>query len=154
MNWNQYKKEFEWDGSYRDLYILDTDLSHWQRVINFLRGSEYRITFKVDNEVAALPEDVAEIFRKRNETSILLTIEVDGIFINCHFFTEDEIEFDIDPREIKNEEKLNQLFEFMKKTGGLLEKEVRLTPENYQEGIIFKYVAETNRIEYIPVLCS
>jgi hypothetical protein len=150
MNWNQYQKEFEWDGSYCDLYILDTDLSHWQKVVDFLRVSEYRITFKVDNQLAALPEDVAEIFHKRNETGVLLTIEVDGLFINCHFFTEDEIEFDLDPREISSEEKLSHLFLFMKKTGGHLQKEVRLTPENHQEGVIFKYVAETNRIEYIP----
>jgi hypothetical protein len=38
MDWNKYKKEFEWDGSWRDLYILNTDISHWQPLIDLLRG--------------------------------------------------------------------------------------------------------------------
>jgi hypothetical protein len=79
-----------------------------------------------------------------------MSIEVDGILINCHFFTEQEIEFDIDPREITSEEKLSKVFEFMQRIGRLLQKEVIMTPENCQREIVFRYVPETNKIEYIP----
>ena len=150
MNWNKYKKEFEWDGSLRDLYILNTDISHWQRLIDSLQGGTYKITFKVDDETVAMPEDVTEIFRKRDEVTVLMSLALGGIIINSHFFTDQQIEFDIDPREINSEEKLNQLFGFMRGIGQLLQKEVLLTSENAQEIIIFRYMPDTERVEHNP----
>jgi hypothetical protein len=52
------------------------------------------------------------------------------MIINCHFFTEQEIELDLDPREVNSEERLNSLFRFMKVLGKHLGKEVILTLEN------------------------
>lgn len=149
MNWNEYKKEFEWDGSWRDLYILHTDNTHWQSLIDLLQTTAYKTIFKVDNEIVTLPKNVAEIFQKSSEMSVLMSVELNGIILNCHFFTDEEIEFDIDPREIDSEEKLHQLFKFMRRLGQMFQKEVILTPENAQELIIFRYEPETDKIQHI-----
>jgi hypothetical protein len=93
---------------------------------------------------------VADIFQRRNERSVFMTIDIEGIFLNCHFFTEEEIEFDLDPGEVNGEEKLEQLFKFMQLIGALLQKEVILTPENMQEIAIFSYKPGTGKIEFMP----
>ena len=149
MKWTKYKNEFEWDGSLLDLYTLDIHISHWQRLIELLQGT-YSTIFTADGNVTSMPKDVADIFHLREEKNVLMAIELDGIQINCHFFTEDEIEFDIDPREISTEEKATRLFEFMQIIGKTLQKEVILTPENLQGEVIFKYVPETDDIVYFP----
>lgn len=148
MTWTEYKKEFEWDGSWRDIYILKTGIGDWQQLIGFLRKDLYSITFKIGENVAPLPADAAEIFHKRNQSGVLMSVQVDGITLNCHFFTEEEIEFDIDPREVNSEERLKELFGFMRRIGQLLQKEVILTPENGREAAIFRYMPETDKMKY------
>ncbi|WP_146185110.1 hypothetical protein [Flavobacterium pallidum] len=55
------------------------------------------------------------------------------ILINCHLFSNSEIEFDIDPTEIKSETELNKIIAFMKSISKQLRKQIFLTGENDQE---------------------
>jgi len=87
LNWQELKTEFEWDGSLCDLYILDTDVEIWQRMLDVLRASGYPLHYTIDHEQIDLPTDVGVIFNKRLEGSPMLSIEVHGININCHFVT-------------------------------------------------------------------
>lgn len=97
------KAEFEWDGSLRDLYILNADTEVWQKVIEFIRTGEYAYRFEMDGEELPLPADINSLFEVRAEVGAQLSVDVHGITINCYFFAEDEVEFDIDPREIDGE---------------------------------------------------
>jgi hypothetical protein len=99
----KYETAWQWDGSWRDIYILDTTLSDWQRLGSWLRTGPYPIEFSLNNVATSLPTDVVSIFRKRNKANILLKVDVDGVIAQCHFFWPKEIEFDIDPREVNNE---------------------------------------------------
>jgi hypothetical protein len=47
--------------------------------------------------------DIAYLFKEKEQKCIQMSINTTGIKINCHFFSQDEIEFDIDPKQIKNE---------------------------------------------------
>ena len=62
-----------------------------------------------------------------------MSINTNGVLINCHFFSEDEIEFDIDPKEVKSKSKADDVFEFMKNLSKILVKESILTGENSPE---------------------
>lgn len=148
MDWQQVKAEFEWDGSLRDLYVLNTDTEVWQKVIEFIRTSEYPYRFEMDGEESPLPADVAALFEMRAEVGVLLSLDVHGITINCYFFVEDEVEFDIDPREIDGEVKLQALIGFMRRIGRATGRAVRLTPENWQKSIIFEYLPENDEVRY------
>ena len=74
-----------------------------------------------------------------------------GIAINLHFFTVDEIEFDLDPSDIDSESRLNDLFGFMATLADELTKEVVLTPENEQERPIFRCVPGSSSIQYLKL---
>jgi hypothetical protein len=121
---------FEWDGGLRDLYVLNTTIEDWQAAIDFLRSSAYPLSFWLNDKAVPLPENVGSVFANRSQIDVLLSIDISGMIINCHFFTEQELELDLDPREVNSEEQLNSLFRFMKALGQYLRKGVILTHEN------------------------
>lgn len=65
-------------------------------------------------------------------------IFVDKIQINNHFFVDNEIENEIDPREINSIEDHERVIKYMTALSNLLGKPVILTPENDQEIILMK----------------
>ena len=136
MKWNEYKSAFTWDGSWRDLYILNTTLTDWQQLIDFLRASSYTLRFDHEED-EPLPEHIAGLFG--GEILHLLSINLGGPILNCHFFTEEEIEFDLDPREFKSRQEGERLLAFMKGVGDRLGKAIRLTPENTQNIALVEY---------------
>ena len=73
----------------------------------------YNLKYSRDNRPAELPAHVAQVFAIRSESSPLLSVEFEGVLANCHFFAPGEIEFDIDPREVRGQERLDALIGFM-----------------------------------------
>jgi hypothetical protein len=154
MNWQDYQTEFDFDGSWRDIYVFDTSIHNWQTVIDFLRSSSYEISYTFNSDELELPSRVEDIFESwnisRNISSVCLSVSVASVILNCHFFSQEQIEFDIDPREIKSELHAKAVFEFMRQVGQLLDKEVILTHENEEDNPIFKVVPKAEQIQYFP----
>lgn len=150
MSWADYKAEFEWDKSWRDLCIPETTVEDWQRLLDYLSTSQYDLDYSVEYEETPLPSDVRNIFELKEEGSGFLCVDVNGIPLNCHFFDEAEIEFDLDPRDVDTESKLDELFEFMTELGRLLEKPVLLTPENTHSTHLFRFDPVSQMIEHRP----
>jgi len=147
--WSQYKKEFAWDGSWRDVYVLNTSIADWQALLELVKSSAYQCEFTIDGHPEPLPEDVRDILSCWwADHAPLLIFEIGGIPLYCHFFSEDEIEFDLDPRDMTQEEKAGALFEFMKSLSLALGLRVRMTPENMREEPIFEYDPEAGVWSY------
>ena len=149
MKWEDYSVEFEFDGSWRD--VPNTTISHWQILVDFLHSNIYEHSCTVDGEKSELPSLAKEIFDAKHEFKPLLHLTVGSAILNCHFFTDEEIEFDLDPREIQSERQAEQIFAFMRQIGELLDKEVILTPENLLEMPIFKFLPGVGKLEHIPL---
>jgi hypothetical protein len=147
MNWEQYQKEFEWDGSLRDIYIFKTSLDDWQKLLDYIRACRYTSEYKIDGDAVALPERAATIFECENSRS-LLSGNVGNLVLYCHFFTVDEIEFDLDPREVKVERDLEELFDFLRRLCRISNKQTVLTPENAPELWIFRFNPGIDEPEY------
>lgn len=141
VNWEEYRSFFNWDGSWLDLYIIRTTKDDWQRLLDFLRSRDFPFQFSLDEE-CPLPQEAAEIFATWEHAVPLLRIQTDGPVLNCHFFTEEEIEFDLDPREVPTEREAEKLFQFIQALGKALGKAVRMTPENLQEKVLLEYDPE------------
>lgn len=132
--WNALKKHvYYWDGSWRDLYILDTNREDWIKWVNYV-NQNYIINWyngKTGIEENQINYDVIkEYFNGEHDHSSFAKIFIDGIQINCHFFSESEIENDIDPREINSIEDHKKVLKYMTDLSIILNKEVILTPEN------------------------
>ena len=129
------------DPSLRDVYVLGTDQGDWETFLAFLPGSPWCWQLRVDNRPAALPADLATLWSELgpDQCRPLLCLDVAGVTLCCHFFSFDQIEFDLDSRELTNAETLAGILGFMAAIGRLLGRTVILTPESCPERPYFRY---------------
>ena len=95
-----------------------------------------------------LPEQVETIFALSYERITELCIDREHLVLNCFFFTDEEIEFDLDPHDYPSDEfgeqQIARLLDFMRIIGKLLNKAIVLTPENCSSLPLFRFDPETN----------
>lgn len=128
-NWRNIKWIFEPDGFLRDIYVQDISLQDWKLLIRYLNKS-HKLIFddldKIDSDY------VLKFLIDKNEEmdAKSVAINLDGIIANCHFFIEDQIEFDIDPKDINSLKDYLKVEAFMQNISELLSNQVTLTGEN------------------------
>ncbi len=150
MDWKLLQNiYYEDNGTWRDIYIHNTTKLDWKKWINlvnenyrleFYNGltgrTEYKIKFKI----------IHDYWDGKHNTGSSTKIEIGSIDINCHFFTEEEIENDIDPKQVKNIEDHNLLISYLLLIESTLNKKVILTPENAPD---FKLIeCENGKIKF------
>lgn len=137
MTLAEHREAFEVDGSLRDLYVLHTTIADWQMLLDHLKAAPYRISYTLDGNVAELPAQVGDIFAARHLSAPLLSILLEGMQLNCHFFTAEQIEFDLDPRQVTTEARYEALLRFIVDLGHVLGRRLILTEENAPEAVWF-----------------
>jgi hypothetical protein len=114
------------DGSLRDVYCSPCTSEHWE---GFLRFAEmYEPVYSFEGEIGRIPSKDS-IFTNR-EGSHLLALRVGSAQVNCHFFVPEELELDIDPKEVLDDAQHDRIMEFLFKLAAAIGLPVRLTPEN------------------------
>src|SRR5215471_7307170 len=114
LAWKAVQSKFLFDGSWRDIYVLGTDVAGWQRMLDGLRSADYDPRYFRDNNPTELPARAEDAFPNEREYCPLLSVQFCGILANCHFFSFEEIEFDVDPWEVSGQAQLDALLEFMR----------------------------------------
>jgi len=147
MTWDTVRGEFAFDGSWRDIYAFRTDIADWQRMLDAIRSAGYKIVYFRNDQPTEMPAEACQAFPLPGECDRRLSVWFANVLANCHFFTAEEIEFDIDPREVKGPMELNALFGFMRCLAQAMDRDVVLTPENMPEIVIFR-VRPKGAIEY------
>lgn len=148
MEWSKVSAELAWDGSLRDLYVFETSESDWDVFLAALSSWPYEASFLVDGEPSELPESAAAAFEIRERAAPLLRVNAAGITVCAHFFAPDELELDIDPREVSDPGSLAALSEFVCRLGQVLDRPVVLTQENRPEHVIARYLPSTGEFIY------
>ena len=49
MYWEDYKKAFEFDDFWRDIYVTETELKDWKAVLEFLAEGHYPVRYLVND---------------------------------------------------------------------------------------------------------
>lgn len=130
LEWREIAAWFHPDGNSRDIYVLDTSFADWQSLLEALRQSRFDLGYCRAGAKAPLPANAAEAFPDPGMADRVLSVNLDGAAAYCHFFTESEIEFDIDPREVVGQLQLDAILDFMRVLSNSTGKESILTPEN------------------------
>ena len=107
--------------------------------------SEYSIRYFTNAEVKNIPETVESIFNDTDNAHIL-RVQYENIVFITHFFCQEQIEFDLDPRDFVAIEQSKILIDFMHFIADTLNKEVIMTPENSEEHFIIKILPFRQRI--------
>lgn len=78
--------------------------------------------FLVDANPTPLPQKTESIFSMR-EHQKLLSIWIEEVQLNCHFFVEDEIELDLDPRQI-SKKSFDAVLLFLEHVAAILQRSI------------------------------
>ena len=140
MDWNELRNGvYHIDGSWRDIYVLNTTRDDWKKWSEYVSAS-YKVSWYAEDYndgIASKRIDSWFIDYRWDSEHYVTTASVflDKVQVNCHFFTESQIENDIDPNEIESLDDHNKVMDYMKSISKLLGKEVVLTEENSEEAI-------------------
>ena len=129
---------FERDGSLPDIVVSPMTLLDWKRFLMFARTS-YRTEYLVDLEPREPEDDPAVIFETRQRVPVLLKVFVDHLQLNCHFFSPDGIELDLDPREVETHKDERRILAFLRELGDALGKTVLLVAEGSPDIVHYRY---------------
>lgn len=144
----QYQRAFYVDGSLRDIYVHGTTVQDWQKLLTFLRSSAYSLELIGGGQQGPIPEQVEDIFLFAHTDGVTLRMDTAHLALNCHFYTSQEIEFDLDPRDMSSEQQIARLLDFLRTIGRLLHKAVVLTPENASWVPLFRFDPTTDEEQW------
>jgi hypothetical protein len=148
VGWDSVREEFAFDGSWRDICVFHTTVTDWQRMFDAIQSVGYSLTYFRADRPSELPAKAAEAFPTPDDCDRRLSVWFANVQANCHFFTVEEIEFDIDPREVKGQRDLDALFGFMRCLADAANKEAVLTAEDMHEIVIFRVPPGKTPIRY------
>jgi hypothetical protein len=96
-------EQFEVDGSLRDVCVLGTDVSVWERLMAAVPGVPGEYGFSVDGEPVALADfSVRRFFAEDpRESSPQLDLRLGELRFACFFFEPTEIEFSFGPEDLE-----------------------------------------------------
>jgi len=110
--------DFERNGSLRDIYAQSATLADWDLTLQVVLRDYVPATFTRDGELAALPVSADDVFAERDSAALTLRFEVAGIELACHFFSPEEIEFDLLPKQVNSHERFAALQSFLRSFDG------------------------------------
>ncbi|WP_017580182.1 hypothetical protein [Nocardiopsis valliformis] len=117
-------------GSLPDLRIPDTTVNDWQTLLHLVVERGWRHRYSEGDAVAPLPQAQTVLSRPADaECPRLRVWPSDGVLAIFCFYAPDEIDFDVDLRELQGQERLDVLCGFLAEIGRRLGKPVLMDPE-------------------------
>ncbi|WP_416982790.1 hypothetical protein [Streptomyces sp. T028] len=128
--WDDVKWCFEPDGSLPDVVVPGTSVADWQAVLDLVVASGWTYEYAEGDTVLPLPR--AETVHARPadaECPVLQVRPVHGLLAIFRFYSDEEIDFDVDPRELQGQDRLDVFCAFLRSVGRRLGKQVLMYPE-------------------------
>jgi hypothetical protein len=137
--WHEVKGLFEFDGSWNDIYVLNTSAETWARLLHALPHWPLEIHYRVGDSERALPDSFDTAVQPGGDAAVHLQIIAGSVDVRCQFFSEGQIEFDLDPRCVTDQVALDCVCDFMVRVSLATGREVLMTPENGQDIPLLEY---------------
>lgn len=147
LEWEKLKSELADDNSLRDIYVLDTTLNDWQVLFDKLKTT-YQLQYTVDGQSQQWPGSLEKVFADSAQARPMVSLDIGQIVLVSHFFTFDEIEFDILAYEINSQQTFDNVLGFLRLVGDNTGKPVLLTDENNQRQPIISYWPDQKMMRY------
>lgn len=142
LRWDEVKDLFDPDlmGALPDLFVPDATVEDWQTVLGLVAARGWQWQYSQGDTVLPLPI-AAEVFARPPEadTVSLRVWPVPGVLAIFRFFSETEVDFDVDLRELQGQEGVDILCDFLRAIGGELGKPVLMTAEGGSGGPVLGF---------------
>lgn len=151
--WENCRSEFESEadaGALVDLIVPGTGAAEWELFWSALRSAPFGFRMYRDGEEIPLPDSASWALAEIQVASVMVSIAVHSITVNCHFFGGD-LELDVAPREITNEAAYGAVLEVMRHIAHSLQMPMLATPEGAGVKRAFLKVLPDGRAFYLPL---
>ncbi|MFF5013456.1 hypothetical protein [Streptomyces sp. NPDC001165] len=134
-------------GTLPDLRVPGASVADWQAVLDLVRDSGLRYCYEEGDTVLPLPRAAPVLARLAGTECPNLSVWLaPGIVAIFRFYSDDEIDFDVDLRELQGQERLDVLCGFLRSIGRRLDKPVLMDPEGAYGHPMLGYDPKTDRV--------
>jgi hypothetical protein len=149
LAWDDVEEWFdpESNGVLPDVLVSDTTVADWQAVVDLVRSAGLAYEYAVDGRVVRIPHRVEDMLSMRDEAGVTLKVwPVPGVLAIFRPYSAEQIDFDVDLRELQGQRRLDVLCRFMRTIGRRLGKPVVMTPEGSDTPPLIAYEVESDRV--------
>lgn len=112
-----------------------------------MRSEEWPFAYSVDGEQQELPARVDDMLGLRHESGVQLNVwPAPGVLAIFRPYVVEQIDFDVDLRELQGQERLDVLCRFFTVIGRKLQKSVWMTPEGAGNEPVLGYDVSVDRV--------
>ncbi|ACZ83743.1 hypothetical protein [Streptosporangium roseum] len=147
--WDEVRSFFDPDlmGTLPDVWVTDTSVGDWQVLLDLIEAQGWRSEYSEGDIVMPLPRAEHVLSRPSDADCPSLRVwpapDVLAIF---RFLSEDEIDFDVDLRELQGQERLDLLCGFFVTIGRQLGKPVLMSPESDPDHPVLGFDVGADRV--------
>lgn len=147
--WDDVRNFFDPDlmGALPDVSVAGTSAEDWQAVFDLVRSSGWAWEYSEGGVAAPLPCAAEVLSRPADaETADLRVWPVPGVLAIFRPFSADEIDFDVDLRELQGQAGVDTLCGFLRAIGRRLGKPVAMTAEGDYGNPVLGYDPAADRV--------
>jgi hypothetical protein len=134
-------------GSLPDVRVPNASVEDWQAILDLVVERGWKCQYSEGETVLAVPRAEAVLGRPADaeypELRVWPTADVLAIF---RFRADDEVDFDVDLRELQGQERLDVFCGFLRRIGRRLGKPVLMDPEGDCGHPVLGFDVETDRV--------
>ena len=127
--WEQLRSELAFDGGLWDIHVAGSGFPTWETFLRELGRQPWPLRYHIDGVATSLPREARAVLEAAREGAASLDIRVGAVVVACHFFDEDHLELDADPREVVDAASFGDLLSFLRWLARTTASQVMLTPE-------------------------
>ncbi|WP_017594137.1 hypothetical protein [Nocardiopsis potens] len=128
--WDEVRDLFDPEamGALPDLRVAGTSAADWQALLDLVEESGWPSRYAEDGAVRAVPRAEAALSRPGTWPELRVR-PAGGVLVIFRFCTPEEIDFDVDLRELQGQERLDLFCGFLSAIGRRLGRPVLMVPE-------------------------
>lgn len=152
--WKEVREDWLPGDGLRDINFPDAyteaagvDDAEWQKLVDWIRSrSEWTANYAEDGDAVEMPDDVAVIVARSPTVSVLWQIDIGrGVIVNT-YFAPGEIEFDVDPREVRGRKEFALVCDFVRSIGALAGRRVEVSAEGSSGPVVMSFDPATGEL--------
>lgn len=146
--WEDVQVWFDLDlnGTLPDVHVPATTVEDWRALVDLVQSEGWEFAYLVDGGARPLPATVEEMLSLREAGVQLNVWPVPGVLAIFWLYEAEQLDFDVDLRELQGQSQLDVLCRFLSTIGRRLRKSVLMTPEGFGNEPVLGYDVEADRV--------
>ncbi|MFD4370218.1 hypothetical protein [Streptomyces sp. NPDC058486] len=147
--WDDVEYFFDVDltGALPDVRVPNASVEDWQAVLDLVAEKGWKCQYSEGESVLPVPRAEAVLSRLADaECPALRVWPTDDVLAVFRFHADDEVDFDVDLRELQGQDRLDVLCGFLREIGRRLSKPVLMDPEGEYGHAVLGFDVEADRV--------